>query len=136
MTTCLKFSGPNFKFRRKYLKRSVFSKSWKYILGQSKKNTDLSNLKNVIMSCLNVNAIRNKLENLREIIKQNIDVLAVAETKIDASFLSAQFFLEGHHSPYRLDISRQYHLVNFLYLSSISEYKPLFLNWSWVQKNG
>ena len=97
-------------------------------MGQSKKNTDLSNLKNVILSYLNANAIRNKLENLREIIKQNIDVLAVAETKIDASFLSAQFFLEEHHSPYRLDISRQYHLVNFPYLSSISEYKLLFLN--------
>ena len=27
------------------------------------------------------------------------------ETKIDASFPSAQFVLEGYHSPYRLDIS-------------------------------
>ena len=38
--------------------------------------------------------MRNKFENLREIIKQNVDVLAVAEAKIDASFPSAQFFLE------------------------------------------
>ena len=44
-----------------------------------------SNFKNVILSYLNVNSIRNKLENLREINKQNVDVLAVAETKIDAS---------------------------------------------------
>ena len=44
-------------------------------------------------------------ENLGEIIKQNVDVLAVAETKIDASFPLFQFFLEGYHSPYRLDIS-------------------------------
>ena len=54
-----------------------------------------------------MNSIRNKFENLREIIKQNVDVLAVAETKIDASFSSAQFFLEQYHSPYRLDISRK-----------------------------
>ena len=46
-----------------------------------------------------------KTEILREIIKQNVDVLAVAKTKIDASFPSAQFFLEGCHSPYRFDIS-------------------------------
>ena len=71
------------------------------------KGLRLSNLKNVILSYLNVNAIRNKLENLREIIKQNIDVLAVAKNKIDASFPSAQFFLERYHSPYRLDISRK-----------------------------
>ena len=54
-----------------------------------------------------MNSIRSKFENLREIIKQNVDVLAVAETKTDASFPSAQFFLEEYHSPYRLDISRK-----------------------------
>ena len=52
-----------------------------------------------------MNSIRNKFANLREIIKQNVDVLAVVETKIDASFPSAQFFFEVFHSPYRLDIS-------------------------------
>ena len=51
--------------------------------------------------------VRCRFENLREIIKQNVDVLAAAETKIDVSFPSAQFFLEGYHSPYRLDISRK-----------------------------
>ena len=54
-----------------------------------------------------MNSIKNILENLREIIKQNVDVLAVAETETDASFPSAQFFLEGYHSPFRLDISRK-----------------------------
>ena len=39
-----------------------------------------------------------------KVIKQNVDVLAAAETKLDASFASVQFFLEGYHSPYRLDI--------------------------------
>ena len=63
--------------------------------------------KNVILSYLNINSIRNKFENLREIVKQNVDVLAVGETKIDTSFPSAQFFLEGYHSPYRPDISRK-----------------------------
>ena len=46
----------------------------------------LSNAENLTLSYLNVNSIRNKFDNLREIIKQNVDVLAVAKTKIDASF--------------------------------------------------
>ena len=54
-----------------------------------------------------MNSITNKFENLQEIIKQNADVLAVAETKIDASFQSTQIFLEGYRSLYRLDISQK-----------------------------
>ena len=54
-----------------------------------------------------MNSIRNKFENLREIIKQNADALTVSEAKIDASFPSAQFFLEGNHSRYGLNISRK-----------------------------
>ena len=34
-----------------------------------------------------------------------MDVVSIAETKIDASFPSAQFALEGYHSPYRFHIS-------------------------------
>ena len=54
-----------------------------------------------------MNSITNKFENLQEIIKQNADVLAVAETKIDASFQSTQIFLERYRSLYRLDISHK-----------------------------
>ena len=48
---------------------------------------------------------RNKFENLPEIIKENVDVIAVAKSKIGVSYSSTQFFLEGYHSPYRLDYS-------------------------------
>ena len=75
-------------------------------ISQILKRIRLSNPKNVILSYLNVKSIRNKFQNLREIIKQNVEVLAVAETKIDASFPSTQFFQEGYHSLYRLDIFR------------------------------
>ena len=46
-------------------------------ISQILKGLRLSNPKNVILSYLNVNSIRNMLENLREIIKQNVDVLAL-----------------------------------------------------------
>ena len=54
-----------------------------------------------------MNSVRNKFDNLRETIKQNVYVLAIAENRIDTSFPSAQFFLEGYHNPYRLDISHK-----------------------------
>ena len=43
--------------------------------------------------------------SLREVVVENVDILAIAETKIDESFPTAQFFLVGYHSPYRLDKS-------------------------------
>ena len=41
MTRCPKISSPDVKFWESYFKKNVFWKSWNYILGQSKKNTDL-----------------------------------------------------------------------------------------------
>ena len=52
---------------------------------------------------LNINSIRNKVNDLKELIKGNIDVVMITETKIDASFTTAQFFLNNHHQPFRLD---------------------------------
>ena len=54
---------------------------------------------------VNINSVRNKFTDFQEIINGNVDVVSTAETKIDASFSSDQFALEGYHSPYRLDIS-------------------------------
>ena len=36
-----------------------------------------------------------------------VDILIAAETKIDSSFLTAQFSTEGYHKPYRLDVSQK-----------------------------
>ena len=35
----------------------------------------------------------------------NVDVVSIAQTKVDAFFPSAKFVLEGYNLPYRLDIS-------------------------------
>ena len=40
---------------------------------------------------------------LQEVIGNNIDVLLISETKLDASFSSSQFILDGFIPPYRLD---------------------------------
>ena len=56
---------------------------------------------------LNVNSVRNKFTDLQTIINRNVDIVLIAETKLDASFSSAQFTLEGYHTPYRLDINNK-----------------------------
>ena len=40
---------------------------------------------------------------LQEVIGNNIAALLISETKLDASFTSTQFILDGFTSPYRLD---------------------------------
>ena len=40
---------------------------------------------------------------LQEVIGNNTDVLLISETKLDPSFPSSQFFLDGFTPPYRLD---------------------------------
>ena len=57
------------------------------------------------MSYININSIRNKLDDPSTIVSNNIDVLCIAETKLDNSFPEPQFFLKGYKKPYRLDVS-------------------------------
>ena len=61
--------------------------------------------KNVIVSHINVNSVRNKIHNLENLIKTNTDILTISETKLDSSFPLKQFGLRGFKSPYRLDIN-------------------------------
>ena len=55
------------------------------------------------MGHLNINSIQNKSDALSLIVKNNVDVLMISETKLDDSFPTAQFLLHGFREPYRLD---------------------------------
>ena len=46
----------------------------------------LRNIGRVIVGYLNINSIRNKLDALKEIVSQNLDVLMIAETKLMLPF--------------------------------------------------
>ena len=61
------------------------------------------NLNRLILARLNINTIRNKFDQLVNGIKGNIDVLMISETKLDDSFPSMQFLIEGYGPSYRLD---------------------------------
>ena len=43
---------------------------------------------------------------MADIVKVNIDILMISESKLDDSFLDSQFFIEGFGEPFRLDRSR------------------------------
>ena len=61
------------------------------------------NLKGLIIAYLNINSIRNKSEFLKPLVADYIDVLAIAETKIDENFTTSQFLLDGISNPIRFD---------------------------------
>ena len=62
---------------------------------------------NIIISYLNINSIRNKLNNLKTLISDSVgkENLSIAESKLDESFLNGEIALEGFKKPYRLDVT-------------------------------
>ena len=67
------------------------------------KNLSLKNVGRLVIGYLNINSVRNKFEGLKDFVSDNIDILIVAETKIDNSFPKGQFFIQGYSEPFRLD---------------------------------
>ena len=61
--------------------------------------------KNIILSYINVNSIRNKLDDLKFLLGKSLDILCISETKLDETFPTVQFAIEGFSKPYRLDVT-------------------------------
>ena len=61
------------------------------------------NMNKIVLATLNINSIRNKFSSLCEIVSNNIDILVIQETKIDATFPTGQFLMPGYKKPYRKD---------------------------------
>lgn len=58
---------------------------------------------NLIFSYLNINSVRNKFKDLEVFLNGSVDVLTIAETKLDDSFPTQQFLMSGFKRPFRLD---------------------------------
>ena len=63
----------------------------------------VKHLNRVIFAHININSIRHKFDMLVDIIKGNIDILLISETKIDDTFLTPQFMIPGFSTPFRLN---------------------------------
>ena len=58
-----------------------------------------------IFSYLNINSIRNTFVSVKGAIVNYVDIFIAAETKINESFPSAQFAIDGFYKPLRLDVT-------------------------------
>ena len=67
------------------------------------KDIRLKNPKKVTVGHLNINSIPNKFDGIMDIVKHNLDIFVISETKIDESFPNVQFFCEGYSLPHRRD---------------------------------
>ena len=66
------------------------------------KDIKLKHINLVIIPQLNINYLRNNFEFLKETMTDYIDILLITESKLDNSFPTAQFQINGFSSPYRL----------------------------------
>ena len=51
------------------------------------------------MAHLNINSIRNKIEGLKFLVAKNVDILVISETKLDETFPTSQFLIDGFKKP-------------------------------------
>ena len=59
---------------------------------------------NSIFGYININSIRYKMEEIRAVVfKLKPLVFSIAETKLDDSFPTSQFYMENYHAPFRKD---------------------------------
>ena len=68
-------------------------------------NLKLKNANRLILGHLNINSIVGKFDHFK-VLENNIDILVLTETKIDASFPNAQLRTDGFSAPFRLDQNR------------------------------
>ena len=61
------------------------------------------NKSNLIVSYLNINSIRSKFESLKVVACNNLDIITIAETKLDSTFTTSQFMIDGFITPFRYD---------------------------------
>ena len=71
------------------------------------KNIKKQNINRLVIVHLNINSLRSKFEQLASLIKGNIDILVMSETKIDDSFPTQQFIIEGYTRRYGRDRNKE-----------------------------
>ena len=63
----------------------------------------MKNNDRLIIGHLNIDFIENKFGALVSLVKDELDIIMVPETKIDESFPESQFITEGYSKPFRSD---------------------------------
>ena len=71
--------------------------------GKTLKDLKINNINRLTIGHININSLRKKFDSLKEIIKGNLDILIISETKLDTSFPEDQFQIDGFCKPFRYD---------------------------------
>ena len=91
------------------------SEQSKFCIVKELRNNKLSHPKCASLAYVNINSIQNKFSSIPHLIDNSLDILGIAETKLDSSFPESRFLLPGLRKPFRLDVtSRKDGLLVFL----------------------
>ena len=71
----------------------------------------------IIIGHLNINSIRFKFEFLKELIGNNIDVFLLSEAKLNDTFPSGKFLMNGYQAPFRTGMKME---VVYFYIFEIT----------------
>ena len=63
----------------------------------------IANINRLMIAHIKINSIQIKSEMLSNSIESNLDIQMISETKLEATFLSNQFTIEGYMAPIRVD---------------------------------
>ena len=61
----------------------------------------------VIIGNININSLPAKIDQFKEVILKNVDILVITTTKLDDTFPLAQFYVEEFTMAYRLNRNRK-----------------------------
>ena len=62
-------------------------------------NLRVKNVDKILFGHININSVRNKFDLLADLIKDQIDIILISETKLDGTFPNCQFRLDGYSFP-------------------------------------
>ena len=68
-------------------------------------NLRIQNLNRIIVGHININSIRNKFEMLSTLVRDKVDILLISESKLNDTFPTSQFRINGFSPPFRKDRS-------------------------------
>ena len=62
-------------------------------------------MRKIVVGQININSVGNKLDLFMAAVAENIEILLITETKIDSTFSTNQFYINGCNIPYRHDLN-------------------------------
>ena len=92
----------------------------KRVLLEILKKIRINNVNRILIEHININSVSTKFDILPSMVKDNIQILTVLETKIDSFFPQTQFRIERYAPSFRYD-RNSHGGGNFLFIRDIPE---------------